>query len=100
MRWLAIAAVRFYQRFLRRLVGRRCLYSVTCSEYAIAAFRAGGLVLGWRRTRARLRSCRMPARAAWAIGADGRPELVDVEAPDGVAWEVVPERLGDGTWRW
>ena len=42
----------------------------------------------------------MPARAAWTIGADGRPELVDVAQPDGVEWEVVPERLGDGAWRW
>ncbi len=76
MRWVAILLVRIYQRCLRRLVGRRCLYETTCSRYAIAAFRQHGFIAGLRLTRARLASCRLPARAAWAIGDDGRAELL------------------------
>ncbi len=76
MRWVAIALVRLYQLCLRRLVGRHCLYETTCSRYAIAAFRAHGFVAGLRLTRARLASCRLPAGAAWAIGEDGRAELL------------------------
>lgn len=76
MRWAAIALVRFYQLCLRRLVGRRCLYEITCSRYAIAALRAHGFIVGLRLTRARLASCRLPERAAWAIGEDGRAELL------------------------
>lgn len=78
MRWLAIGLVRLYQICLRRLLGRRCLYETSCSRYAIAAFREHGFIAGLRLTRARLASCRLPVRAAWALDPDGRAELLDV----------------------
>jgi putative membrane protein insertion efficiency factor len=53
---MALAPVRLYQRFVSPLSGRRCKYEPTCSQYAISAFRAHGLVkgtvlAGWRLAR-------------------------------------------------
>lgn len=53
MRSLFVAPIRFYQRVVSPMFGRRCKYHPTCSEYAVTAIRefgvARGLVLGgWR----------------------------------------------------
>jgi uncharacterized protein len=53
VRWLAVLPIRIYQRLLSPLVGSRCKYYPSCSEYAAQAIgRFGilkGLVLaGWR----------------------------------------------------
>ena len=53
LRWLAILPIRVYQRLLSPIVGERCKYYPSCSEYAAQAIqRYGilrGLVLaGWR----------------------------------------------------
>jgi putative membrane protein insertion efficiency factor len=53
LRWLAVLPIRVYQRLLSPLVGTRCKYYPSCSEYAAQAIgRFGilrGLVLaGWR----------------------------------------------------
>jgi uncharacterized protein len=52
-RSVAIAPVRFYQRFISPALPRRCKYHPTCSQYAVTAIgRYGilrGLILaGWR----------------------------------------------------
>jgi putative membrane protein insertion efficiency factor len=53
VRWLAVLPIRTYQLLLSPLVGERCKYYPSCSEYAVQAVqRFGilrGLVLaGWR----------------------------------------------------
>jgi uncharacterized protein len=53
MRRVAVAPIRFYQRFISPGLPRRCKYEPTCSEYAAQAVREfgilRGLVLaGWR----------------------------------------------------
>jgi uncharacterized protein len=53
LRWLAVLPIRVYQRLLSPLVGPRCRYYPSCSEYAAQAIRRfgilRGLVLaGWR----------------------------------------------------
>jgi uncharacterized protein len=53
LRWLAVLPIRLYQRLLSPLLGERCRYYPSCSEYAAQAIsRFGilrGLVLaGWR----------------------------------------------------
>jgi uncharacterized protein len=53
LRWLAVLPIRIYQRLLSPLLGPRCKYYPSCSEYAAQAIgRFGilrGLVLaGWR----------------------------------------------------
>lgn len=53
LRWLAVAPIRAYQKVLSPMVGGRCKYYPSCSEYAAQAIsRFGilrGLVLaGWR----------------------------------------------------
>jgi len=52
-RRLAIAPIRVYQKVVSPLIGQRCRYYPTCSEYAVQAVRRfgilRGLVLaGWR----------------------------------------------------
>jgi uncharacterized protein len=53
LRWLAVLPIRAYQRVLSPMLGERCRYYPSCSEYAAQAIgRFGilrGLVLaGWR----------------------------------------------------
>ena len=38
--------VRFYQRYVSPLLGDHCIYSPTCSEYALEALRKYGAVRG------------------------------------------------------
>lgn len=53
LRWVVLAPVVFYQRFISPGIPRRCKYEPTCSRYAVDAVREygilRGLVLaGWR----------------------------------------------------
>ncbi len=48
-----VALIRLYQRFLSPLLGPRCRYHPSCSEYAAQALRRhgilrGSLLSGWR----------------------------------------------------
>jgi uncharacterized protein len=50
---IAIAPIRAYQHVVSPLLGRRCKYHPTCSEYAVGAVRQFGVVrgvilAGWR----------------------------------------------------
>jgi putative membrane protein insertion efficiency factor len=52
-RAVAVAPLRFYQRFVSPAIPQRCKYHPSCSEYAVTAIRRygilRGLVLaGWR----------------------------------------------------
>ena len=44
--WLFIGLVRTYQYCLSPLLGPRCRFSPTCSEYFIGSIRKHGVVLG------------------------------------------------------
>jgi putative membrane protein insertion efficiency factor len=53
LRELVVAPIRLYQRVVSPLLGPRCKYHPSCSEYAVQAIRlhgvARGIVLaGWR----------------------------------------------------
>jgi putative membrane protein insertion efficiency factor len=53
VRWLAVLPIRAYQRIVSPMLGNRCRYYPSCSEYAAQAIRRfgilRGLVLaGWR----------------------------------------------------
>ena len=55
-RWTLIAVVRAYQLLLSPLLGRRCRFYPTCSEYFIVSVRRHGVIWGtWRGVR---RICR------------------------------------------
>ncbi|MCL6502915.1 MAG: membrane protein insertion efficiency factor YidD [Pirellulales bacterium] len=54
--WLLVALVRLYQRLLSPLLGPRCRFTPSCSEYMIQAVRKYGVLPGaWRGI---LRICR------------------------------------------
>ena len=47
LRAIAIAPIRFYQRFLSPGIPRRCKYHPSCSEYAVQAVRRYGVLRGF-----------------------------------------------------
>jgi uncharacterized protein len=52
-RTVAVAPIRFYQRFISPALPRRCKYEPTCSEYAVRAVKEFGILrglilAGWR----------------------------------------------------
>lgn len=53
----AARLVRLYQRTLGRVLGGRCRFYPTCSEYAAQAFEANGLLIGGLQTLRRLARC-------------------------------------------
>ncbi len=44
--WLVIRLVRFYQYFISPLIGPRCRFTPTCSQYAIEAIKMHGVAKG------------------------------------------------------
>jgi putative membrane protein insertion efficiency factor len=54
---LGIAAVRFYQRYLRNMHNRACIYTPSCSEYTILCMRKFGLIRGVRYGYQRIQRC-------------------------------------------
>ncbi|MCC7495530.1 MAG: membrane protein insertion efficiency factor YidD [Fimbriimonadaceae bacterium] len=43
---LAVALIRFYQRYLTRLLPAMCRFEPTCSQYTLTAVRKYGLLRG------------------------------------------------------
>ena len=46
IRALALAPIRFYQRFISPALPRRCKYEPTCSRYAVQAIEEFGILRG------------------------------------------------------
>ncbi len=46
IKWLLIGIVRFYQLFISPLLGPRCRFYPTCSNYTIEAIKQHGVICG------------------------------------------------------
>ncbi|MDR3416382.1 MAG: membrane protein insertion efficiency factor YidD [Nevskia sp.] len=46
MRWLLVGLIRIYQKLLSPLLGPRCRFHPSCSQYAIEALQRHGLFKG------------------------------------------------------
>jgi len=57
MKYLLVSLVRAYQWLLRPLIGPRCRFYPTCSEYSIEALRRHGVLRGSWLTMRRLTRC-------------------------------------------
>jgi len=57
LQWLAILLIRGYQLLLSPLIGPRCRFTPTCSEYGIEAIRRHGFLKGCWLTSKRLLKC-------------------------------------------
>ncbi len=57
MRFLAIAVIKFYQYFISPLLGNRCRFYPSCSNYALEAITLHGAVKGFYLTLRRLLKC-------------------------------------------
>jgi putative membrane protein insertion efficiency factor len=56
-RWLLIGIIRLYQWVISPLIGPRCRFHPSCSEYAIEAIKIHGIVKGGWFTSKRLLKC-------------------------------------------
>lgn len=57
VRWLMIAFIRLYQWGISPLIGPRCRFSPTCSNYAIEALKVHGVIKGSWLASKRLLKC-------------------------------------------
>ncbi len=74
LRGLLVALVRLYQVTVRPLVGNRCRFHPSCSDYAILAIRRNGALRGTGQAIWRIVRC-----APWSAGG--------VEYPPGVGYQ-------------
>ena len=68
--WLAVGVIHAYQRSLGRLVGNRCRFHPSCSEYAAIAISSNGLFRGGVQALWRLLRC-----GPWTAGGVDQPPL-------------------------
>jgi len=57
LQWLAIKFIRFYQIVISPMIGPRCRFTPTCSQYAIEAINLHGIVKGCWFAASRLIRC-------------------------------------------
>ncbi|WP_375056600.1 membrane protein insertion efficiency factor YidD [Zobellella sp. DQSA1] len=57
LQWLSIGLIRLYQLVISPLLGPRCRFTPTCSQYAIEAIRLHGFLKGGWLTAKRLLKC-------------------------------------------
>jgi putative membrane protein insertion efficiency factor len=57
MKIIAIFAIRFYQKNLRHLHNRRCIYTPSCSNYGIQAIEKYGTIKGCYFIYSRIKRC-------------------------------------------
>ena len=57
MKFLLLAMIRFYRYAISPLLGQRCRFSPSCSEYAVEAIEKYGAVKGFRLGLTRLFRC-------------------------------------------
>ena len=57
MKYVGIALIRLYQRFVSPLTGAHCRYYPTCSQYGIEALRKHGFIKGSILTFRRILRC-------------------------------------------
>ena len=57
MKYIGIALIRLYQRFISPLTGARCRYYPTCSQYGIEALKKHGFIKGSILTAKRIARC-------------------------------------------
>lgn len=100
-----ILLIRTYQTFVSRGCPRVCVYSPTCSEYAVLALREHGLLHGLRLAWRRYRTCTggehrgldLPPGVEREQVPDGEPEaptrLTDLESARDL--DELPEHLRD-----
>lgn len=63
LRWIALALIRFYQRFISPLTPPSCIYTPTCSQYGYEAIARYGFFKGGWLTAKRIARCH-----PWAQG--------------------------------
>lgn len=65
MKYLCIAVIRFYRRFISPLKPPCCRFTPTCSEYALEAFRVHGFFVGFYLSMRRILRCNPFCRAGY-----------------------------------
>ena len=55
---LVVGSIRFYQKYISKKLGNRCVYDPSCSRYSELAFREKGFIKGLLLTIQRLKICK------------------------------------------
>src|SRR5262245_49001249 len=107
------SSIRFYQRYLSGVRHVHCRFEPSCSQYALDAIAAYGLLGGTARAADRLMRCNASAARFYAAGPQGRlldpargeqgrlalrapAWLLPAEAPDGPGFSAVAPESGAG----
>lgn len=56
--FLVVKSIRFYQKYISKKLGNRCVFNPSCSHYSEAAFRKYGFSKGIKLTISRLKRCK------------------------------------------
>ena len=57
MKKIVLATIRFYQTMISPLIGKRCRFYPSCSQYGFEAIETQGVIQGMSRLTARLLKC-------------------------------------------
>jgi len=57
MKWFCILLLKIYKATLSKLLGKKCIYTPTCSVYSMEAYRRHGFISGSIMTAKRLLRC-------------------------------------------
>jgi len=57
MKWFCILLLKIYKATLSKLLGKKCIYTPTCSVYSMEAYRRHGFFVGTIMTAERLLRC-------------------------------------------
>ena len=80
MKWLLIATIRLYRRFLRQRLQRVCIFRESCSTRVLAAARTRGLWAGLIELKFRMRQCRPGYRPLGVHSKDGERLFILADA--------------------
>jgi putative membrane protein insertion efficiency factor len=86
-RWVLLATIRFYSRFLSGWLGGQCRFAPTCSHYADVAIRRHGAARGSMMAAWRVARCNPYGRGGFdpvppSRGADGQTYDVAIQAEE------------------
>jgi len=80
MKYLCIALIRFYQKYISPITPPHCRFTPTCSQYAIEAFRERGFFIGFGLTVWRILRCNPFCKGGYDPVPKGKMQSKDKES--------------------
>lgn len=93
MKYIFIALIRFYQRFISPLKPSCCRFTPTCSAYAVEAFKKRGAIIGLGLTVGRICRCNPLCKGGYDPVPDPRPKKVKQKSRQNKDKNVLSDRI-------